>query len=108
MIANQPGEQKAISSPKSGYIPSLDGWRAIAVSLVIMSHIPIRSRNYGYLIHFVGTLGVDLFFAISGILICSRLLDEELRHGSISLKGFYIRRTFRIFPPLTSSFWQLL
>ena len=46
-----------------------------------------------------GKVGVDVFFAISGILICSRLLDEEQRFGSISLLQFYIRRAFRIIPP---------
>jgi peptidoglycan/LPS O-acetylase OafA/YrhL len=46
-----------------------------------------------------GTLGVNVFFAISGILICSRLLDEEARNGRISLRSFYIRRAFRILPP---------
>jgi peptidoglycan/LPS O-acetylase OafA/YrhL len=39
-----------------------------------------------------------LFFAISGILICSRLLEEERRFGKISLRGFYIRRVCRIQP----------
>jgi peptidoglycan/LPS O-acetylase OafA/YrhL len=41
---------------------------------------------------------VDLFFAISGLLICSRLLDEERLTRAISLRGFYIRRFFRILP----------
>jgi peptidoglycan/LPS O-acetylase OafA/YrhL len=50
-------------------------------------------------IHQFGDLGVDLFFAISGVLICSRLLEEERVTGAISLKGFYIRRVFRICPP---------
>jgi peptidoglycan/LPS O-acetylase OafA/YrhL len=45
-----------------------------------------------------GEEGVYLFFAISGILICSRLLEEQRAHGSISLKGFYIRRLCRIQP----------
>jgi len=43
-----------------------------------------------------GQVGVELFFAISGLLICSRLLDEESRFGQISVKGFYIRRFLRI------------
>ena len=47
-----------------------------------------------------GSLGVDIFFGISGLLICSRLLQEERKYGHISLRGFYIRRAFRIFPPL--------
>jgi peptidoglycan/LPS O-acetylase OafA/YrhL len=49
--------------------------------------------------HNYGAIGVDIFFAISGILICSRLLNEEHRHGRISLSGFYIRRSTRIIPP---------
>jgi peptidoglycan/LPS O-acetylase OafA/YrhL len=87
-------------SRKSGYIPTLDGWRAIAIGMVLLNHAPhmpagpLMSRIVG-----AGALGVDLFFAISGILICSRLLEEERVRGHISLKGFYIRRSFRIFPP---------
>ncbi len=46
-----------------------------------------------------GEVGVELFFAISGLLICSRLLEEESRFGQIRLKGFYLRRLFRILPP---------
>jgi peptidoglycan/LPS O-acetylase OafA/YrhL len=42
---------------------------------------------------------VDVFFAISGLLICSRLLEEERRFGTINLKSFYIRRVSRIIPP---------
>jgi peptidoglycan/LPS O-acetylase OafA/YrhL len=46
----------------------------------------------------LGALGVNAFFAISGLLITSRLLDERRRFGSISLKQFYLRRVFRILP----------
>ena len=80
------------------YIPALDGWRALAVTAVILYHgVPLTSKwsgltGYGY-------LGVDFFFGISGFLICSRLLEEEQLHGRISLKKFYIRRAFRILPP---------
>ncbi|MGA8763827.1 MAG: acyltransferase, partial [Candidatus Sulfotelmatobacter sp.] len=37
-------------------------------------------------------------FAISGFLICSRLLEEDQYFGRISLTGFYIRRACRILP----------
>lgn len=60
-----------------GFFPS-EFWRAITVK---------------------GSLGVQLFFGISGFLICSRLLDEEKNGGTINLKSFYIRRAFRILPP---------
>lgn len=48
----------------------------------------------------MGYLGVQLFFVISGLVICRQLLREETRNGKFSLKAFYIRRAFRILPPL--------
>jgi peptidoglycan/LPS O-acetylase OafA/YrhL len=85
---------------KSGYIPTLDGWRTIAVFGVIFYHA--RGIHFGSLdlrhLQDFGDRGVQLFFAISGILICSRLLEEQRVYGHISLKGFYLRRLFRIQP----------
>jgi peptidoglycan/LPS O-acetylase OafA/YrhL len=46
-----------------------------------------------------GIKGVQLFFAISGFLITSRLIEEWNCFGQISLKRFYVRRVFRILPP---------
>jgi peptidoglycan/LPS O-acetylase OafA/YrhL len=87
------------SSERTDYLPSLDGWRAIAILSVILfhdwSHGSDRLTDF---MHLYGSNGVDLFFAISGILICSRLLAEERMNGFISLRSFYIRRMFRIFP----------
>ena len=85
---------------RSGYIPTLDGWRTIAVFAVIAYHArPIQIGGVSLQrLQDYGDRGVQLFFAISGLLICSRLLDEQRRHGSISLKGFYLRRLFRIQP----------
>jgi peptidoglycan/LPS O-acetylase OafA/YrhL len=45
-----------------------------------------------------GSLGVDLFFAISGFLICGLLLQEYHSNGGINLRRFYLRRCFRILP----------
>jgi peptidoglycan/LPS O-acetylase OafA/YrhL len=42
---------------------------------------------------------VDIFFGISGFLICSRLIEELRGRGEIDLKKFYVRRAFRILPP---------
>jgi peptidoglycan/LPS O-acetylase OafA/YrhL len=87
----------------SSYLPTLDGWRALSITLVILHHsqiqltVPIIGPLLRSLANF-GEVGVELFFAISGLLICSRLLDEESRSGRISLKGFYLRRSFRILP----------
>jgi peptidoglycan/LPS O-acetylase OafA/YrhL len=85
-----------------GYLPTLDGWRAVAVLSVILYHDSLHS--FGVFttawFHNNGSFGVDIFFGISGLLICSRLLEEEKRNGRISLKGFYLRRAFRILPGL--------
>jgi peptidoglycan/LPS O-acetylase OafA/YrhL len=75
---------------------SLDGWRFFAVLIVIKSHVAfapskLQILNWGY-------LGVDLFFVISGFLITTLLIRERAQFGNISLKKFYLRRTFRIFP----------
>jgi peptidoglycan/LPS O-acetylase OafA/YrhL len=93
-------KQSAPGRPKTGYIKTLDGWRTIAVGAVILYHakgITIGNLDLSKLQSF-GDRGVQLFFAISGILICSRLLEEQRMHGHISLRGFYIRRVFRIQP----------
>jgi peptidoglycan/LPS O-acetylase OafA/YrhL len=89
-----------MSQIKHSYIPTLDGWRAVAVVGVVFYHasrISIFGPDFGRL-QDLGVFGVSLFFAISGLLICGRLLDEEVATGSISLKNFYLRRVFRIQP----------
>ncbi len=89
-----------------GYLPTLDGWRACAVMAVIVSHFAYSStivQNSPHWVHYVligsGVKGVQLFFAISGFLITSRLIEERNLSGRISLKRFYIRRVCRILPP---------
>ncbi len=90
-----------------GYLPTLDGWRAIAILGVMIAHGADALVGPGgpaadatlWAITRYGAKGVDLFFGISGFLICSRLLEEWDQRGEISLKGFYIRRFLRILPP---------
>jgi peptidoglycan/LPS O-acetylase OafA/YrhL len=90
-----------------GYLPTLDGWRAIAILGVMVTHgtdallapgAPFADPHW-YTFTRYGAKGVELFFGISGFLICSRLLEEHEWRGGISLKGFYIRRFLRILPP---------
>lgn len=93
-------------TPKIGYLPTLDGWRAVAILAVLLDHAVEYSPliRYRRLVSFThtGPNGVSLFFAISGFLICSRLLEEGRAFGKISLRGFYIRRACRILPPAMS------
>jgi len=82
-------------------IPGLDGLRAISVGLVVMGHaleVPGLPRAIAYPRVLNAALGVSIFFAISGYLITTLLLDEERRDGVFSLKRFYVRRAFRILP----------
>lgn len=88
------------SIKSSNYLPTLDGWRAIAILWVLLGHSPLWRWGIisnGWL-RWTDSRGVQLFFALSGFLICTRLLREEKRFGSISLRSFYTRRLFRIQP----------
>jgi len=92
---------------------SIDGLRAISVCLVIFFHafflsiakmeaasIPDMVHSVPVLLGWVwhGEKGVDVFFVISGFLICTLLLGEQRKKGRVSLKAFYLKRFFRIFP----------
>ncbi len=78
-----------------GYLPGLDGLRALSVLLVLAYHYrPDRSLLAG------GFLGVEVFFVISGYLITALLLDERRKHGNISMRSFWMRRIRRLFPAL--------
>jgi peptidoglycan/LPS O-acetylase OafA/YrhL len=79
--------------PDNGAIPSLDGLRAISISIVLVSH-----AGYGNVVP--GGLGVTIFFFLSGYLITTLLMDERDRSGRIDIGKFYLRRVFRLFPPL--------
>jgi peptidoglycan/LPS O-acetylase OafA/YrhL len=83
-------------------IPSLDGLRALSITLVFAGHVYMTT---GYpsnrLTAFLGSFshfGVQVFFVISGFLISSLLLEEKRSKGFIDLRSFYLRRSFRIFP----------
>ena len=100
MIGTSTSSSEEITGPKRS-IPSLDGLRALSVVAVVLGHsqspfldrLPFNSviRN--------GHQGVSCFFVISGFLITHLLLKEQNRYGSIGLRHFYFRRSFRIFPP---------
>ena len=76
-----------------GYIPGLDGLRALSVLVVIIAHMGLE--------HIVpGGFGVTVFFFISGFLITRLLLAEHELGGRIGLSKFYIRRAVRLYPAL--------
>jgi len=111
--ASASAEQIQSASAQPGHahdIPSLDGLRAISISIVILSHtkslLPTPIANSGLFRYFIGggLHGVQIFFVISGYLITTLLLREYDRTGTVSLKRFYARRALRIFPPFYTYF----
>lgn len=77
-----------------GYIPSLDGMRALSILLVLFAHY-LSDRL------FPGGLGVYVFLIISGFLITRLLFSERKAHGRINLASFYGRRSLRLYPVVT-------
>lgn len=86
----------------SGRIPALDGLRALAVGLVLFSHVHVTqgfpTRRFMRATDRLGSVGVDVFFVLSGFLITSLLCRERARTERISLRAFYLRRVLRILP----------
>jgi peptidoglycan/LPS O-acetylase OafA/YrhL len=78
-------------------IPSLDGLRAISISLVVAGHF--LSDHLALIVGSVyANAGVRIFFVISGYLITTLLLREHEKTATIKLREFYIRRAYRILP----------
>jgi peptidoglycan/LPS O-acetylase OafA/YrhL len=78
-------------------IPSLDGLRAISISLVCIGHLTHAGPMPKFLAPYAFT-GVRVFFVISGYLITTLLLDEHSQTATVNLRRFYMRRAYRILP----------
>jgi peptidoglycan/LPS O-acetylase OafA/YrhL len=85
-----------------GHLPALDGVRGLAIAMVLMVHFIADARPDNFLelvitqIASYGTMGVDLFFVLSGFLITGILFDSRAKANYF--RGFYMRRVLRIFP----------
>lgn len=96
----QPRSQE--KRPGIPHLPVLDGMRGIAILMVMVLHFVYGAESEHALgrlvlnIALAGTLGVDLFFVLSGFLITRILL--ETRDGPRYFRNFYWRRALRIFP----------
>jgi len=97
---------------RTSYLPTLDGWRAVAILAVIICHGasfpfcpagPWPSPGIFLWTRF-GSYGVDVFFSISGFLIGGKLLAEQAAAGKVNFRRFYLRRLFRIVP----AYWVYL
>lgn len=89
-------------SPTSSRIPSLDGLRALSISLVLVCHLTYSGGfpiGHNWWSDAYAHYAVRIFFVISGFLITSLLKYEREKTGTINLKQFYIRRAYRVLPP---------
>src|ERR1700735_869524 len=85
------------------YLPQLDGFRGLAVILVLSGHVlefSTLSLVWRRLGEASASLGVFLFFVLIGFLITNLLYVERRYTGKISLRNFYIRRVLRLGPAL--------
>jgi len=92
-------------SPLYRYLPALDGLRAISILWVLSVHWPMNLALSELGIVKRGAFGVEIFFAISGILVTRSLHQCVVRASrSMQSKGaiardFIVRRVVRIWPP---------
>jgi peptidoglycan/LPS O-acetylase OafA/YrhL len=75
--------------------PGLDGLRAVAIAAVLGYHYTPRIVTGG-------SLGVDVFFVLSGWLITSILLREADATDRVDYRAFLVRRFLRLTPPLAA------
>lgn len=74
---------------KTKNLPHLDGWRGLAVILLLIGHFfPMQRIN-------LGSFGVSLFFALSGLLMTKILFLDN-----VPIPTFYRRRISRIVPAM--------
>lgn len=72
------------TAPTHTYFPYLDGWRGIAILIVLLHHF----AGFG-----PGDIGVQVFFVLSG-----KLMSQVLFVDRTPLTTFYRRRVARVFP----------
>ena len=76
---------RAIRPVKLGYLPGIDGVRALAIVAVLAYHAELKGAAGGF-------LGVDIFFVISGYLITSLLIAEWRSTDRADIRSFWMRR----------------
>ncbi len=86
------------------YFPHITSIRFFAALLVFIHHVEQFKRSFElpYFDHKwienAGYFGVQIFFVLSGFLISSILFRELKMKGKVSLRKFYLKRVYRIWP----------
>jgi peptidoglycan/LPS O-acetylase OafA/YrhL len=88
-------EQPGRNFDRSERIPTLDGWRGVAILIVLLSHfVGITKPGAAFIwAGAAGQHGVTIFLVLSGFLITSTLAGERP-----TLKQFYVKRILRLLP----------
>ncbi len=96
-VSKRPRSAPTVGAPARGrpivfgYVPALDGLRALSVLGVMLYHGGSLTGGY---------LTIDVFFVLSGFLITSLLLGEWVKRMTIRLGQFWARRARRLLPAL--------
>jgi peptidoglycan/LPS O-acetylase OafA/YrhL len=83
-------------------LPSLDGFRAVSILIVLANHAVLSAGFPASAYRWLrwgpdGAIGVTIFFVLSGFLITTVLLREKEK-GGVDLPRFYARRALRTVP----------
>lgn len=86
-LANHQNVPSGASAGTQTHVEYLDGWRGLAICMLLVGHFfPVPGINFG-------TVGVNLFFVLSGLLMSGLLFDK-----CEPISRFYRRRIARILP----------
>ncbi|MGO4803913.1 acyltransferase family protein [Arthrobacter sp. 2MCAF15] len=78
------------------HISGLTGIRGLAVLAVVAYHVAPDLVPFG-------SVGVTVFFVLSGFLITGLMLKEREEHGALDFFAFYVRRLIRLAPALITA-----
>jgi len=108
MLNELPDHGPMGSSPKK--LATLDGLRGIAILLVVCVHVGdvtgvVRYEEFVWRLLGTGTIGVPIFFILSGFLLYRPFARATL-HGTAlpDVRGYLRRRAFRVLP----AYWLVL
>jgi peptidoglycan/LPS O-acetylase OafA/YrhL len=90
------------ASDNSRRITAIDGYRAIAILIIMLHHVPFGAGCPDWLASIMPFVprAVIAFWVLSGFLITRSILSEEKPDGAVQFRHFYARQAIRFFVPL--------
>jgi peptidoglycan/LPS O-acetylase OafA/YrhL len=87
-----------LSPADRGYLPALDGLRAIAALWVVVLHGTTVFLDAPPILIRHGYLGVDLFFVLSGFVLAHVYAERFVTHGARLYRFYLVHRIARLWP----------